>query len=205
MDVVQIKVVGPLEKEFQITAKGYDRFYFKPDPPSDAAERRDYAREILRRFAKNAFRRPADEATLDRLVSLAEHTYRPRRQKIRRGHSASADRRAGFATVLVPHRRNRSGTSDGESHPLIDEYSLASRLSYFLWSSMPDDQLFRFGREKRAPQKLTRSSRADAERCSRRSIHSKLRRSMAAGARIWKAFRSTSRRCWRAKTTNCAS
>ena len=30
-------------------------------------------------------------------------------------------------------------TSDG--HPLVDEYSLASRLSYFLWSSMPDDEL----------------------------------------------------------------
>src|SRR5205807_199432 len=27
--------------------------------------------------------------------------------------------------------------------PLVDEYSLASRLSYFLWSTMPDDELFR--------------------------------------------------------------
>src|SRR6185312_12822586 len=31
----------------------------------------------------------------------------------------------------------------GKIHPLIDEYSLASRLSYFLWSSMPDDELTR--------------------------------------------------------------
>jgi hypothetical protein len=29
----------------------------------------------------------------------------------------------------------------GEAHPLIDEYALASRLSYFLWSTMPDDEL----------------------------------------------------------------
>jgi hypothetical protein len=31
---------------------------------------------------------------------------------------------------------------NAEAHPLIDEYSLASRLSYFLWSTMPDDELF---------------------------------------------------------------
>src|SRR5690606_9332429 len=31
----------------------------------------------------------------------------------------------------------------GQAHPFIDEYALASRLSYFLWSSMPDDELFR--------------------------------------------------------------
>src|SRR6185503_5020022 len=30
-----------------------------------------------------------------------------------------------------------------KSHPLVDEYALASRLSYFLWSTMPDDDLFR--------------------------------------------------------------
>jgi hypothetical protein len=31
-------------------------------------------------------------------------------------------------------------SADGR-HPLVDEYSLASRLSYFLWSTMPDDEL----------------------------------------------------------------
>ena len=31
----------------------------------------------------------------------------------------------------------------GTKHPYIDEYSLASRLSYFLWSTMPDDELTR--------------------------------------------------------------
>ena len=31
----------------------------------------------------------------------------------------------------------------------VDEFALASRLSYFLWSSMPDDELFRLAREKK--------------------------------------------------------
>src|SRR5204863_9337707 len=37
----------------------------------------------------------------------------------------------------------------GQAHPAIDEYALASRLSYFFWSSMPDAELFRLASEKR--------------------------------------------------------
>jgi hypothetical protein len=35
----------------------------------------------------------------------------------------------------------------GQANPLVDEYALASRLSYFLWSSMPDAELFRLASE----------------------------------------------------------
>jgi hypothetical protein len=50
--------------------------------------------------------------------------------------------------------------SDVPKYPLIDEYSLASRLSYFLWSTMPDDELLEMAerRQLRAnlPQQLAR-------------------------------------------------
>src|SRR5207248_504439 len=39
-------------------------------------------------------------------------------------------------------------------YPLLDEYALASRLSYFLWSSMPDDELVRLAGENRLRQNL---------------------------------------------------
>jgi hypothetical protein len=42
----------------------------------------------------------------------------------------------------------------GQSHPAVDEYTLASRLSYFLWSSLPDDRLFRLARRGRLRQSL---------------------------------------------------
>ena len=32
--------------------------------------------------------------------------------------------------------------NDPAKHPLLDEYALASRLSYFLWSTMPDETLY---------------------------------------------------------------
>jgi hypothetical protein len=37
--------------------------------------------------------------------------------------------------------------SDGQPYPLADEYALASRLSYFLWSTMPDEELFRLAEQ----------------------------------------------------------
>jgi len=37
--------------------------------------------------------------------------------------------------------------ASGRGHPLVDEHALASRLSYFFWSTMPDEELFRLARE----------------------------------------------------------
>lgn len=140
MDIVLVKVVGPLEKEFQVPAKGYDRFFFKPDPPTDAAERLAYAREIISRFAKQAFRRPADDGTLDRLAGLAETTYRQPDKKFEEGIQRALIAMLSSPRFLFRIEEPEAATA-GEAHPPIDEYSLASRLSYFLWSSMPDDEL----------------------------------------------------------------
>ena len=39
-------------------------------------------------------------------------------------------------------------------YPFVDEYALASRLSYFLWSSMPDDELLRLAGEHKLRENL---------------------------------------------------
>ena len=51
-----------------------------------------------------------------------------------------------------------------DRHPLIDEYSLASRLSYFLWSSMPDERAVPAGRREQAAGEPAASVDADAGR-----------------------------------------
>ena len=48
----------------------------------------------------------------------------------------------------------------GEAHPLIDEYALASRLSYFFWSTMPDEELFELAEK----QELRKNLEAQVER-----------------------------------------
>ena len=75
LSIAAVRIEGPLEEQFRVPTKNYDRFFTKEIPPTDAAERRAYAREILTRFVRRAFRRPADQATVDRLVNIAETSY----------------------------------------------------------------------------------------------------------------------------------
>src|SRR5207253_1383527 len=63
--IVAVTVRGPLEKEYWIAPPNYRRYFPKP-PPESPAGRRQYARELLKNFALKAFRRPADEETIDR-------------------------------------------------------------------------------------------------------------------------------------------
>jgi mono/diheme cytochrome c family protein len=105
------------------------------DPKGSHTEK---TREILTRFASHAYRRPATKDEVDRLVKLAESAEE-------RGEKWEAGIQLALEAVLVsPKFLFRVELDDRpdsrEPHP-IDEYQLASRLSYFLWSTTPDDEL----------------------------------------------------------------
>ena len=134
---------GPLESNHWVRPKNYERFFPK-GAPKQAAARRAAAREILEPFARRAYRRPVEKATVDRLVTLAESTYRQPGKTFEAGISQA------MVAVLASPRflfreetPERTGPPTAATYPLVDEYSLASRLSYFLWSSTPDEELLR--------------------------------------------------------------
>jgi PAS domain-containing protein len=138
LSVENVSLTGPLGRKTY--PKSHERLFFKGEPPADAVARRDYAREILKRIATRAFRRPVDEPTLDRLTTLAMDTA------ALPGKSFEAGVAHAIQAILVSPRflfraesQPRPDDPD-EVHP-IDEFALASRLSYFLWSSIPDEQL----------------------------------------------------------------
>jgi hypothetical protein len=121
------------------------KMFTKPIPLESSAQR-SYAEELLRDFATRAFRRPVDEASLARLVDLAEQNYRQPGQSFQSGVASA------LVAVLASPRflfreemalASGAGEKSGATFPLVDEYSLAARLSYFLWASMPDAELFR--------------------------------------------------------------
>lgn len=115
----------------------------KPAPGEEAALTREY----LERFATRAFRRPATSNEVERLAGLADLARAD-------GHSFEAGIQvAAAATLVSPQFLFRWELDPGEaesdaSRPLTD-YELASRLSYFLWSSMPDDELLNLAKEGR--------------------------------------------------------
>ena len=149
----QVNVRGPFDEKHWVAPKNYAKFFPKP-VPAEAQAREAYASELLRDFVTRAYRRPADEPTVKRLVKMAQ------------GVAAKPDGtfEAGIAQAMVAvlasprfifREEETLGLQPGQAHPLVDEYALASRLSYFLWSSMPDAELFRLAGEGQLRANLT--------------------------------------------------
>ncbi len=112
---------------------------FECHPDVDAAddERTDCARAVLSRLARRAFRRPVTDDDVDRLMTFYE-TGRPD------GFDTGIE--LALRRLLVsPEFLFRVEPDPGDLPPgtpyRVSDLELASRLSFFLWSSIPDDTL----------------------------------------------------------------
>jgi hypothetical protein len=105
------------------------------------------AREILTRFATRAYRRPATSAEMDRLLRVFDVGRQLNEQGQAQATFAAGIQLAVQAILVSPHFLFRveldSGHDANSPVQKLNDWQLASRLSYFLWSSMPDDELFR--------------------------------------------------------------
>jgi mono/diheme cytochrome c family protein len=97
------------------------------------------ARTILSKFARRAYRRPVTAGDVEPLVALVSAARK-------RGEPFEGGLALALEAVLVSpeflFRIERGVPSDGGPGRLLNDHELASRLSYFLWASMPDDALF---------------------------------------------------------------
>jgi hypothetical protein len=93
---------------------------------------------VLARLADRAWRRPAEPDEVDRLMALVTTI-------LSEGGTFDEALKYGMMSILVsPHFVYRVETvpDPTSTEPVeLDDYEVASRLSYFLWSSMPDDEL----------------------------------------------------------------
>jgi len=113
---------------------------------------REAAREIVTRFATQAFRRPVKPTEVERCLALYDVAEK-------KGQRFELRVRAALYRVLVsPHFLFRVELDPPDTAPgttyAVGEYELASRLSYFLWNSMPDDELFALAAQGKLRQNL---------------------------------------------------
>lgn len=126
----EVEIRGPLVDRWPVA--GYATVLGgKPFAP-------ERTRELLEKFAGRAYRRPARADEVDRLMGVVE----ARRQQ---GADAFAAFKDGLKAVLcspaflyLVEPDDTAGSGEGRKLP---PHALASRLSYFLWSSMPDAEL----------------------------------------------------------------
>lgn len=129
-----IEVVGPLGGEMSVS-DAMRRVLPGPPPKNNP---REYARKVLGNFASRAYRRPATPEEVERLLQMYDLAMKYN-EPFERGIQLGVQ-----ATLVSPNFLFRAEI-DPKANPsasrLLSGYELASRLSYFLWSSMPDDKL----------------------------------------------------------------
>ena len=107
--------------------------------PAEPGNERQTAATYLTRFAAKAYRRPITQDEAERLETLASNV-------LLAGAAFEEAMQIGVQAILCsPHflyRWELNPIEEEEGQPrALTEYELASRLSYFLWSSLPDDRL----------------------------------------------------------------
>jgi cytochrome c553 len=113
-------------------AEAYARVFCAVPGPDVSEE--DAAREILARFLRLAYRRPVRRDDVEPMMAVFREA-RDRRQLFEEAV------RVALRTILVsPGFLYRMEESRPTLHP-VNDHELAVRLSYFLWSRMPDEEL----------------------------------------------------------------
>jgi len=125
--------------------------------PNVATSPRQAAQEIITRFATRAFRRPVEADYLEKLLAIYDLA-------IERGDGQEQAIGPVFTAVMISPRfliRLETVRPDKTEPYPVDDYELASRLSYFLWSRPPDETLLTLAAEGRLhdPQVLRQQTR----------------------------------------------
>jgi hypothetical protein len=135
--VERLELEGPLPGPERKLPSSHTRIFTRQPTPATKA---DCAREIIANFATRAFRRPATASEVSRLMKLFELADKNKEP------FETAIEVALEAVLVSPHFLFRNELQPEPNNPQavfpVDDFALASRLSYFLWSSMPDEELF---------------------------------------------------------------
>ena len=127
------EVIGPVTP--QPYPEPHRRIFIDTDP-----------RKIIEAFAKRAFRRPVSKDEVERLLELYNMARKDGDNHERSIHVALS------AVLISPHFLFRGEIQPDPDNPKsvhpVNEFALASRLSYFLWSTMPDARLFELAEKK---------------------------------------------------------
>ena len=138
--VRQIQLIGPENAEPPTYPALHQRLVFAV--PGAGKSVKQAATEVLQTFAKRAFRRAVSGDEVQKYVGLVERIANQDDGSYNEGIAVAMQ-----AILVSPHFLFRVETDSRPDDPTnghkVNQYELASRLSYFIWSSMPDDELIK--------------------------------------------------------------
>jgi hypothetical protein len=131
-----VTLIGPINPAGPGNTASRERIF--SCQPVTAAEELPCAEEILSRLGRLAYRKPLNEEELGALLDLYEHGREG--MTFERGIQTAIRFLLSNPRFLFRSTENPAGAKPGDIFP-YDDLTLASRLSFFLWSSIPDDEL----------------------------------------------------------------
>jgi mono/diheme cytochrome c family protein len=140
--VGQVTIEGPFNSEGATDTESRRKIFLCRGPEQGREASRDEdtcARRIISTLAKHAFRRPSTRADLDLLMEFYR-TGRTEGGSFDAGIQAALQRVLADPEFLYRGEAEPAGLAAGKAYRVSD-LALASRLSFFLWSSIPDDEL----------------------------------------------------------------
>ncbi|MDG2183345.1 MAG: DUF1592 domain-containing protein [Mariniblastus sp.] len=124
----------------------------------------DQGRAILQSFCRRAFRRPATPTEIKGLQKLFLNEFSNSQQ------FETAIQKTLTAVLVMPQFLLKiESATKGTNPELINDFDLASRLSYFLWASMPDEELLQLAEQGRLSKPEVLQSQIDRMLKNRRS------------------------------------
>ena len=136
MDVDTVRLEGPFDPTGPGDTPSRQRIFVCR--PAGGADAEPCAREILGTLARRAYRRPVTDADIETLLQFYRSGYGE--GGFERGIQEGLARLLVSPQFLFRIERDPAQLADGGVYEISD-LELASRLSFFLWSSIPDDEL----------------------------------------------------------------
>ena len=145
--IYDLRITGqkPAEKVPESALPETHRELVRDSIPSASRSVADAAKDVMRRVASRAFRRPATDDELSRLAAIVEQT-------VQAGDSYEVGLQTALAAILVSpnflFKIEEPAARIANEYPKLSDFELATRLSYFLWSSTPDRELLTLASKK---------------------------------------------------------
>ena len=143
---VSAEVTGPFHESWPPRNEFYNTYYegLKGGDPHEACQ------NFIRKLATKLFRRPVSDEELNRYFEASKKSFEAD------GNVSNAVQDALTMMLCSPNflYKHEGGSLE------LDDYAIASRLSYFLWNSLPDDRLIELAAEGKLQDSSIRSAEA---------------------------------------------
>ena len=127
-----VEIIAPVHAQWP--PESHTRIFFASKQQADETK---YAREVLAKFMRRAWRRPVSAAEIDQKLAL----FTKLRPQCKDAQEAVVEVLATAVSSPKFLYLVRAGGEPGKRGQRISDFELANRLSFFLWSSGPDEEL----------------------------------------------------------------